>query len=285
MPKIIEVVQGRPEWHAERLKHIGASEIATIMNCDPFGNRPFGLWMEKTGRKKRSTYQSDNQKHGHDNEEAARMAYIEYAGEFAVPTMLECTKPGWEFMTASLDGRHADGKTIVEIKCPLEAGTMRDVKEGLIPDNYYAQIQAQLFVSGAEKAHFFVWFKGEGICLAVEPDEPYLATELLPEVEEFWKRVVENRWPMPAGEAPESVTGRPEFKVWAEEMAGVIQMEREVKDKRMKLEQQGARHFFANWKKISGHGIEVVWTFKPGYTEKKPRSVADSLSCTIRRTE
>ena len=288
MPKIIEVEQNTPAWHEYRLKHLGASEVAAVMNCDPFGTRPpqaFGLWMIKSGRKKASTYQNESQAHGHKNEEAAREAYIKYAGEFAVATTMECTRPGWEFMSASLDGLHADGKTLVEIKCPQEAGTMRDVKDGQLPDNYYAQVQAQLFVSEAEKAHFFCWFRGEGVCIVVEPDPPYLATELLPEVEEFWKRVQRNEWPMPAGDAPDSVVGRPEFKVWAQEMAGVIQMEREVSDKRLRLEQQGARHFFANYQKISGHGIEVRFAFKGGYTEKKPRSIADSLSCTIRRTE
>lgn len=282
MPNIVELEQKGKEWHAWRLAHLGSSDVCKILLCDPFGSptQDFQLYLEKSGQKKAGESSSEHTRHGKDNEDTARLQYAGETGNVVLPATIECTREGWEFLACSLDGGDHDLKTIAEIKCPIEAGTFREAKEGHIPENYYSQIQHQLFVTEAERCDFYVWFRGESVLIPVLPDPGYLET-MLPVVKEFWRRVQAKEWPIPKGEI---ALDSPEYLAWAKDMADLIEMEREVGNKIMAHKARGAREFFDNAAKICGGGLEVTRAYKNGYTVPASNRSA-SIAVTIRRIE
>jgi len=71
----------------------------------------------------------------------------------------------FEWMRASLDGLSFDGSTLVEIKCPLSLRDRAAAQEGRIPSQYYAQLQHQLEVSGAQQAHYWSFHGTDGILI------------------------------------------------------------------------------------------------------------------------
>ena len=138
MPKILEVDQNTDAWHAIRADHIGASDVPVILMTDPFKgiSGAFGLFLEKTGEKKNKSGTHEATKHGHDTEDEARIAYAIEVGDAVNPMVVECTRPGWEFLMCSLDGWRHEAHRPLELKCPIEAGTFRQAKEGHIPEHY-----------------------------------------------------------------------------------------------------------------------------------------------------
>lgn len=286
-PKLIEGLdQSGDAWHKFRLEHIGSSDVPQILLCDPFGGptQDFQLYLEKSGKKKAdSSGGTEATNHGKDSEETARNSYMFESGNLMAPAVVECTREGFEYLACSLDGGTSDLKLIAELKCPIEAGTFREAKEGQIPPNYYAQMQHQLFVTEAERCDYYCWFRGEGILIPVMPDVEFLESVMLPAVVEFWKRVQAKTWPLPAGEI---TLESPEYLKWATKMADLIEMEREVKNAKQTHMTLGANKFWNNSVKICGGGLEITRQFKKGSTSTpKARTVSDSIATTIRRIE
>jgi putative phage-type endonuclease len=278
--KVIDVPQLSPEWMELRRTKIGASDVSTILGLSPFGGTAFGLFLEKTGQK-RPWAGNEATNHGHDNEDTARLAYAAEVGDAVVPLVCVCDVPGFEFLMCSLDGWRAEG-VVVEIKAPIEAGTFREAKEGHIDEHYLVQVYAQLFVTGAKRCDFTVWFRGEHVIIPVEFQPEYWALDVAPQLQEFWRRVQEKSWPHPEGEVKLDTE---EFRAWAVKMGHVIALERETADRKRKLIARGQREFFGNYALIEGGGLEIKRTYKNGYTEARPRTVAPQISTTIRRTE
>jgi hypothetical protein len=88
--------------------------------------------------------------------------------------------PGGFFTTddgrigASPDGRVLGGniKELVEIKCPQVPQHIKTMLYG--PDDYMAQIQGQLFISGYDLCHFYSWRHDcPPVHLRIEPDLAY----------------------------------------------------------------------------------------------------------------
>jgi hypothetical protein len=97
-------------------------------------------------------------------------------------------------MHASLDGLSFDGSTLVEIKCPLSLRHRLSAEQGRVPSQYHAQLQHQLEVSGAERAHYWSFHGTKGVLIEIRPDREY-ARRLVEAEAEFWQRVQDNRWP------------------------------------------------------------------------------------------
>ncbi len=102
-------------------------------------------------------------------------------------------------MRASLDGLSFDGFTLLEIKCPLSLRDRTSAQGGRVPSHYYAQLQHQLAVSGAEQAHYWSFHGTDGILIEIRPDREY-AQRLVEAEAAFWQRVKENCWPELANE-------------------------------------------------------------------------------------
>ena len=309
MPKLVEgLEQNGKEWHAFRLAHIGSSDVPKILLCDPFEGpaQDFQLYLEKLGTKqnKESDAGSEAMKHGKDSEPIARMQYAAETGEVVLPCVVECEHEGFEFLACSLDGASHDLKLICEIKCPYDPGTFRKAKEGEIPPDYFAQMQHQLLVTGAERCDYYCWFAGIGVLIPVKPDHAYWVDKMLPAVKEFWRRVQTKQWPMPEGEvrfvtADEATRldriiaggGKVNFTYsvataayleWAEKMDGLKTMELEIENAVAAHKALGAREFWGNAKKIVGGGLAITRVHKKGYPVSY--TVSESIQTTIRRT-
>lgn len=176
------IVQGSPEWHAWRLKGIGASESAAILGLCPY-NTPTDVFLDKKGRGEIFEGNVATQR-GQDLEGKARAMYELISMEDMPPRL--AVHPKFDFLRASLDGLSPDGKKILEIKCP-GAESHEKAKAGIVPDHYMIQIQHQLAVTGADSCDYFSYSYKDG---------SYALVEVLPDLEmqgkivfmtqEFW---------------------------------------------------------------------------------------------------
>lgn len=182
------LIQDSPEWHRWRLSGIGASEIAAITGVDPYKNTPHSVWLVKTGRSKGFEGNSFTER-GKELEAKARALY-EFQNMEDMPAAC-ATHPVYKCCLASLDGISADGKTILEIKCPTGSETINLAKANLLPDHYMAQVQYQMAVTGADVCHFFVFHEGSGedALVKVRPNVAYQG-ELIAAAVEFWEKHV-----------------------------------------------------------------------------------------------
>jgi putative phage-type endonuclease len=125
-------------------------------------------------------------------EYAARIAYERHTGIQMEPLCL--VHDGLDWMRASLDGLSFDGSIALEIKCPWGDRDQAALRAGRIPAHYYAQVQHQLEVSGAEELHYWSFDGSGGILVRVHHDREYVA-RLLETETAFWLRELEQRWP------------------------------------------------------------------------------------------
>ncbi len=167
MTALRKMVQGSPEWHQHRSQFRNASESPVVMGLSPWMT-PYQLWQLKTG-KTQPTEATAPMLHGIEMEPSARAAYEVKT----VAVMQPMVMTSGEY-SASLDGITLNGDLIVEIKCPYKgkaSDLWQSVEVGEIPEMYRIQIQSQLMVSGATKAHFWVFDGTDGLLLSVDRDE------------------------------------------------------------------------------------------------------------------
>jgi putative phage-type endonuclease len=195
MPRIERLHQNTPDWHRWRMEGIGASDAPVIMGETPFKTART-LWSIKTGRRQEDPA-GPAARRGRELERFARRAYERQTGLQMEPLCL--VHEEFEWMRASLDGLSFDGSTLLEVKCPLSLRDRASAQEGRIPSHYFAQLQHQLEVSGAERAHYWSFHGTNGILIEIHPDGEY-AKRLVEEEAAFWQLVKENRWPELADE-------------------------------------------------------------------------------------
>jgi putative phage-type endonuclease len=166
MNALFKLVQGSPEWHEHRKQYRNASETAAMMGLSPW-TTPYELWLIKTGRK--VVEETAPMRHGTQMEPAARAAFEEVTGLIMQPQVVVDGA-----YSASLDGITLSGDTLVEIKCPFKGQVSelwQTVKAGKVPEHYRLQVQHQLMVSGATRAHLWVFDGSVGINTLIESDE------------------------------------------------------------------------------------------------------------------
>src|ERR1035437_111361 len=195
MPRIERLHQNTPEWHRWRRQGIGASDAPVIMGETAF-KTPRTLWSIKTGRMQEGSA-GPGARPGRGKGRFCPHAYGRPTGIQVEPLCL--VHEEFEWMRASLDGLSFDGSTLVEIKCPLNLRDRASAEEGRIPSHYHAQLQHQLEVSGAERAHYWSFHGSDGILVEIRPDKEY-AKRLVEAETAFWRLVQENRWPELANE-------------------------------------------------------------------------------------
>ncbi len=161
-----------------RKNYIGASDAPIIMGVSPW-RTPLQLWKEKLGLDGPQT-ENEHMKRGNDLEDEARKKFSQATGVQIHPKRL--FHPSIEYMMASLDGIDPTGKYLVEIKCPA---TNKTSLCGVVPKNYYPQLQHQMIVADVEKMFYFSYTKDS--CQVVEcyRDDDY-CKKLLEKEAEFW---------------------------------------------------------------------------------------------------
>lgn len=200
MPKF----EYRVEWLKWRSQGIGASDASIIMGVSRFKTRE-KLLQEKAIEeiKEQSSYIMQR---GNEIEFQVRM-FLEKEFDAGFPPNNICSKI-LPFIRASLDGHSKGTNRIVEIKLlasikhdnHVTEGTEKweKVKQGWVPDEYWPQVQLQLWVSGAESCLFVAYKESKGnriitsdklAIVEVKPDKDY-QKEMLKKLFDFWLDVI-----------------------------------------------------------------------------------------------
>ena len=152
--KRINLIQGSDEWLQYRQGGIGGSDIAAIAGISPFKNAQ-DVYDEKTGNPK-DRYISAAMLRGTHFEGEARHQHNKATNKNFHPLVVQHEE--YDFFFASLDGYDEMENEILEIKVPYNGDLIEKTARGEIHDYYNAQVQWQLFVSGAETAIFAVYW-------------------------------------------------------------------------------------------------------------------------------
>lgn len=180
-----DLTQGSEEWKEFRNKRLGASDAAAILGISPWV-KPYDLWLKKTGRAE-DQRATPAMLRGNRLEEQVRQYYEQESGELMMPNVV--VHPEYDFIMASLDGVSADGKVLLEIKCPKKEVYEKACLGEVVP-HYYCQIQHQLAcVPDAERCDYVVFWNDQYITVPVKRDEGYIA-DLMEQEVIFWNEYV-----------------------------------------------------------------------------------------------
>lgn len=166
MAKLVKLKQRTPEWHAWRKGKISASMIPTIMGFNPY-QTPLQLYEQLM-----------NEEEVPVNAAMERGIELEGKARIWAENKLNCSYPEaclehdlYNFHIASLDGFNLDGQVkAIEIKCPGKQN--HDVaKLGVVPPQYYPQLQWQMYVAGIDKMYYISFDGDDGEIIEVHRDD------------------------------------------------------------------------------------------------------------------
>lgn len=198
----------RTQWLNWRHQGIGSSDACVIMGESRFKKYDV-LLTEKVapvfGEDQANPYIKDR---GNRIEKLVRDFFEKEMGTTFSAMNTESTF--FPFQRASLDGITPDKRTIIEIKLlssvnpsninKQAAGYVKWEKafyEGIVPREYYPQLQHQLMVTGAEKCLFLGFKETKGreevmkeslAMIEVLPDEAYINEMAFKQYDFWWKR-------------------------------------------------------------------------------------------------
>jgi putative phage-type endonuclease len=151
--KILNLVQGTPEWLEVRLSHFTASEAPAMMGASKYMSRTELLTLKKTGISK--PVDEFTQKifdKGHAAEESARVfAELEWFAELK-PLVGAITVDDLPLL-ASFDGIDNEYTVVWEHKL-FNKTLFENVSHGVLEACYYWQLEHQMLVAGIEKIMF-----------------------------------------------------------------------------------------------------------------------------------
>jgi len=198
--KIIDCVQGSPEWFAARCGIPTASNFDKIITMDGKPSKQaekymFQLAGERIVGKSEETYQNANMIRGVEMEAEAVSFYELTTGKTVVKVGL-CRE---ERYAASPDG-FVDDDGLIEIKCPLISTQVSYLLKNKLPSEYFQQVQGQLFITGRKYEDFISYFPGlNPLVVRVFPDKEFhvlLKTQLdlfCDELEEITNKLKEEK--------------------------------------------------------------------------------------------
>lgn len=260
MNAVLKLVQGSQEWLDYRRTMRNASETPAVLGISPWVT-PYQLWLIKTGRSTQVV--TPAMAHGTSTEPQARAAYEAETGNIMNPLVMQDGA-----YSASLDGITLAGDLIVEIKCPFRghlSALWKEVRDGMVPSYYAAQIQHQLMVSGAESAHLWVFVGDEGLLLTVHRDEA--AMEEIRGGWDTFATFLDSDTPPPLTEADSVLRDDP---AWTEAAKAYLTAKAradtadEVLESARKVLVALSRH-----PRETGAGVSVIRVFKPGNVDYK----------------
>jgi putative phage-type endonuclease len=266
MPKFLNLEQGSSDWLEWRKGGIGCSEVATILEEDPWESA-YGLWQLKCGFKK-PRRQTAAMARGNQNEVAAREWYVRGGSDVIVKDArllvpVTVVYDDCDYLRASIDGWDDDHKHGVEIKCPSDATLLRQAKEGHIPYHYLLQMWGEMEILDAASWDYCVWYEGDGCILPVERNSELWAIEILPTLVEFWRRVEMREWPRPNGRVIQ------ESAAWNRAVADLFQAKETLRVTEEHVQNAMARlkRMMGTAKYTDGGGARARWEeWRPRYT-------------------
>lgn len=260
MSVILKLVQGTKEWHDHRALSRNASETPAVLGVSPW-QTAYQLWLVRTGRVTQEVTAA--MQHGTALEGAARAAYEAKTGLVMEPLVLQEGE-----YSASLDGITLEGDLILEIKCPFrgrQSELWKAASAGELPEHYGRQIEHQLMVAGAARAHLWVFDGTEGILLEVVP-----RTERWPQIHTAWDAFMHYL----ESDTPPPLTDRDtllrEDAMWKEAATAYIEAKRAADATEARLdESKAALVRLANHASESGAGVKVSRFRKLGSVDYK----------------
>jgi putative phage-type endonuclease len=176
--KIIDVVQGTPEWHASKCGVPSASNFDKIVTTkgEPSKQREKYLYQlagERIIGKAEETYQNGAMFRGIEMEAEARLLYELRTSE-TVQQVGFCVTEGKHIFGASPDGVIGEDG-LLEIKCPLLSTHVSYLLGGCLPVEYFQQVQGQLLVTGRKWLDFVSYYPGiKPHVYRVKPDKKFM---------------------------------------------------------------------------------------------------------------
>ena len=189
--KIIDCVQGSPEWHAAKCGVPSASNFDKLLTADGKVSKQRTKYLYRLAGETitgipENGYQSEAMLRGQELEAEARELYQLITGQ-EVKQVGFCQENGYGCSPDGLVGK--DG--LVEIKCPNMATHIGYLLEDKLPIEYFQQLQGQLFVTGRKWVDFFSYYPGlRPFPFRVERDEKFLKA-LEVELKTFCKELKE----------------------------------------------------------------------------------------------
>lgn len=186
----VSLIQGTPEWHEFRQKHIGGSDASVCLGESKYMS-PYELYLEKIGEgkpKKVTTIMHQ----GNILEEPARKAFEQVMDVSVFPVVRKHKE--YDFMAASMDGLDMDEKIAVEIKCPFSKIYHQMALNGVMPDHHMPQVQHQMSVLNIDKMYYFSYTIESHGLVVVNRDDDYIKN-LISKEKEFWEMVQSRKPP------------------------------------------------------------------------------------------
>jgi len=154
--KVIDAVQGTPEWLAARAGRVTASMISNVlMKPETAGFRDYQAQLVAeilTGKPQGSDYTNVHMQYGSETEPLARSAYEAETG-FPVDEVGLCIHPIIERAGASPDGL-VGNSGLVEIKVPKVSTHLAYLIAGVVPAGYKNQMMWQMACTGRDWCDF-----------------------------------------------------------------------------------------------------------------------------------
>lgn len=152
------IVQGSPEWFAQRVGKLTASRMADVLSTTKSGpsasrkNYLAQLVAERMTGQPAESFSNAAMAWGTEHEPLARAEY-EILTDYSVEQVSFVDHPDIEWCGASPDGLVLDGG-LVEIKCPNTATHIEYLLAGKPPVKYQPQMLLQLACTGREWCDF-----------------------------------------------------------------------------------------------------------------------------------
>ena len=260
MSAILKLVQGTKEWHDHRAKARNASETPAVMGVSPW-QTPYQLWLLKTGRAEQKITPAMTR--GTELEPAARGTYETLTGNIMEPLVIRDRE-----YSASLDGMTLAGDLVLEVKCPFkgrDSDLWKAVESGSVPEYYRWQIEHQLMVAGAHRAHLWVFDGQEGLLLEVA-SRPGRWSEIRSAWDKF-VQFLESDMPPPLTEGDTRVR---EDQAWREAAAQYLAMKQQSEVSTAAMDEaKAALVALASHPSESGAGVSVSSFWKKGSVDYK----------------
>jgi len=173
------IVQGSPEWLAEKAGRPSSSQFGEIITPGGAPSKQatkylYALAGERLIGKKAESYQNATMLRGSEMEAEARQFY-EVVNDVEVKQVGLCFHDEKKRFCTSPDGLVGEDG-LLEIKCPSLPVAVEYLLNGTLPNIYLPQCQGQLFVSGRKWVDFLSYYPGlKPLILRVPRDNVFIA--------------------------------------------------------------------------------------------------------------
>ena len=190
----LDVKQGSTEWFAAKCGYPSASNFDKIVTSTGAPSKQREKYIhqlagERVSGKVAETYNNAIMEKGVEMEGEARNLY-EMLKDVKIEQVGICYPDEKKLCAASPDGLVGkDG--LIEIKCPLIYTHVKYLLDGVLPTDYFEQVQGQLYVTGRKWVDFMSYYCSiKPLIIRVQRDEKFIKA-LAVEIEVFNKQLNE----------------------------------------------------------------------------------------------